>query len=460
MKLDDTIAAVSTPTGTGGIAVLRISGEDTGEILQKVFRPMKGQLSGYPYRYAIYGDIVDENGNRIDTGLAVRYEKGKSFTGDEMAEISCHGGVVVTSLVLKRIVSAGARYATAGEFSRRAFINGKMSLSEAEATAELLEAKSEAAVYLLSAQRDGILANGIRGVADRLIALTATLYAYIDYPDEDLRDLDDDSLIQAVEKEIDSIKDMLNTYRAGRAVTAGVPTVIAGTPNSGKSSLFNCLIGEEKAIVTKIPGTTRDLLEFPVKVGRVLLNLTDTAGLRHSEDVVEKIGIERAEDKIFSHETQLILALFDGSRPCTQEDCEWIDRLSKVEATVIPVLTKSDLLQTFDAELLTRSFGFVLQLSVKTGEGVEKLKEKIESLYLSSDICLSDGGLLFSARQRGCLEQAKVLLEEMIVTVTSGQNELAGMILERAIAFLLETDGRQVSEEIVHNIFSRFCVGK
>lgn len=460
MRLDDTIAAVSTPKGTGGISVLRISGEDTAKVLERVFRPLKGDVAAMPYRFSVYGDIIDAEGRRIDSGLAVRFAAGKSFTGEEMAEISCHGGAVVTSLVLARVLSAGARHAEAGEFSRRAFIHGKMPLSEAEAIAELLDAKSEAAVMLLSGQKNGALATAIRHIADRLITLIASMYAYIDYPDEDLRDVDDQTLFETVSQIKREITDILSTYRAGRAVTAGVPTVIAGAPNSGKSSLFNRLVGEEKAIVTDIPGTTRDLLEYPVKVGQIMLLLTDTAGVRDSEDAVEKIGVSRAEEKIFSGKTQLVFALFDGSRPMDAKTVGWIERLAAAPAYVLPVVTKADLELVLDLTLLKERLGEPLFISNKTGEGIEALMQKTERLYLSDDIRLEDGGLLVSARQNGCLTRAREYLNEVMAAVGSGQNDLAGMLLEQAVRTLEETDGRQVGEEIVQNIFSRFCVGK
>ena len=460
MLLDGTIAVVSTPKGIGGIAVIRISGEDTPRILKKVFRPLKGDVASCPVRFAVYGDIIDENGHRIDSGLLVKFAYGKSFSGEEMAEISCHGGVMVTALVLKRVLSAGARHAEPGEFSRRAFVNGKQNLAEAEAVADLLEAKSESAVILLSNQKDGKLSKEIQEIATRLLVLTASLYAYIDYPDEDLQDVDDDTLVQKVRDEISRIQEILSTYRGGRAVTAGVPAVIAGTPNSGKSSLFNYLVGEEKAIVTEVAGTTRDLLEYTVKMGRVLLTLTDTAGLHKSDDLVEKIGIAKAEEKVFSSETQLILALFDSSRRFEKNELELMEKLRTAPGKVMPILTKTDQPCLADTEELKRRFCSYEMISVITGDGIQALKNKIEALYLSSDIRLEDGGLLVNARQFSCLEKTRDLLLDVVHTVLSGGKELSGILLEQAIATLQETDGRQVGEQIVQNIFSRFCVGK
>ena len=323
MFIGDTIAAISTARGKGGVALLRISGPDAISICQKVFSPKSGKkLSEYAPRTAIFGSIYapDDRGewNEIDNGLATVFSAPASFTGEDTVEICCHGGILLTQTVLTACLAAGARAAEAGEFTRRAFLNGKMGLSAAEALGDLLEAQTREQLTLAHAGTDGRVERKCREIYDSLCAVLSSVYAKIDYPDEDLAEMSREEMQDALEDSIKRIEKLLDTYRTGHAIAEGIPTVICGKPNVGKSSLYNCIVGRDAAIVTDVEGTTRDVLCEVAALGRVTLRLFDTAGLHETEDVVEKIGIDRARKAL--EDAELILAVFDGSTAPDEED--------------------------------------------------------------------------------------------------------------------------------------------
>jgi tRNA modification GTPase len=314
------IAAISTPPGKGGVAVIRVSGSGAFEIAKKVFLPASGKdITSYSARTQIYGYIV-YNEKKIDDGMITLFPAPRSYTGEDTVEISCHGGILVTRTVLEALFSAGACPAEAGEFTRRAFLNGKLSLTEAEAIGTLLEAASHEQIRLSSSPARAKLAKEIENIRMDITDVMSSIYARIDYPDEDLGEFTDDETVKRLKNIRESISGLISTYRTGRAIAEGISAVICGKPNVGKSTLYNLLIGEEAAIVTDIAGTTRDVLERTVPLGRVVLKLSDTAGIRASEDMdaVEKIGIERSRGRIDSSE--LIIAVFDVSRPLDSYD--------------------------------------------------------------------------------------------------------------------------------------------
>ncbi len=456
-----TIAAVSTPRGKGGIAVIRISGEDTAAILEKVFVPKGSPLTERPYRTAVYGDIV-KGGKVIDTGVCTLYADGRSFTGELMAELSCHGGTYVTREVLEAVLEAGAEPAGPGEFTRRSFINGKLTLTEAEAVGRLIDADTKSKRELATGAVRGNLSAKLDALDSSLYNVMTALYAAIDYPEEDVGTEGEDRIYEVVCEVLSGIKKLSATYRTGKAVADGVKTVICGKPNAGKSSLYNALVGEDRAIVTDIAGTTRDTLEDTVDIGGVTLLLTDTAGLRSSEDTVEQIGVKRALAKI--EEAELILCLFDMSETLSEEEKIFVKEMADSPKERICVLNKSDLGMTLskeDKNLLESVFGEFIEISAKDGYGIEKLSEKIAELYNSERLTADSDAIIWDSMQKASLDRAAELLEEGKAALEAGAPlDAVGVVTERALAEMRMVDGRDVSEDIIDGIFSRFCVGK
>ena len=453
-----TVAAVSSPRGKGGVALIRISGEEAVAVASRCFSPKSGiSVCDLASRTAVFGDITDEGGI-IDDGMLTLFRAPASYTGEDVVEITCHGGVLVTSRVLEAVFKAGAIPAAAGEFTRRAFVNGKLSLTKAEAVGEILEAKSDAQLRIAASQRRGALSGKIEEAAKELVALIAAVYAKIDYPDEDLAEVSDGEFVARASDVCEKLEKLKSTYRAGSAIFEGIKTVICGAPNRGKSSLYNLIAGEEAAIVTDIAGTTRDVLERDIPLGDVLLHLTDTAGIHKTSDVVEQIGVSRAEQKV--SEAELVLLVLDGSAPLSGEDTELIRSLESVSAPKIAVLNKCDK-GSFDIELPKGIFAKTVRLSAKNGDGMDMLKNAVKDLFLSDMINSSDDAVVSSARQFASLEEAVARIKDAVALVSGGlSTDLAASDLERAVAALDELDGRRVSEDVVSEIFSKFCVGK
>ena len=461
MKINDTIAAVSTPRGKGGIAVIRISGADAIETAAKIFKPARGEsLSELPSSRAAYGRIYPVGGGtHNDDGIATVFRAPKSFTGEDTVEISCHGGLLVTEAVLSAVLTAGARHAEAGEFTRRAFVNGRLGLSEAEALSNLLEAKTSSQLKLARSGLDGHLEQKCRDIYDALSLTLASLYAKIDYPDEDLAELGSEEMSEKLSTVLCEIRTLASTYKNGHAIAEGIKTVICGKPNVGKSSLYNRIVGREAAIVTDLEGTTRDILEETANLGGVTLRLCDTAGLRDTGDKVEKIGVSRAYEKI--DEAELILALFDGSLPLCDEDIELIDYLADKKDRVVAVINKCELTQTIDKEKLAREFGDVIEISTAKEDGIAVLADAVESRFLDGSIDIENDAVVFGARQHASLAKTEAYLAEALgILGAGGEIDAAAFSVETAMASLAELDGRQVGEDIVSKIFSTFCVGK
>ena len=461
MGFNDTIAAVSTPRGKGGIAVIRISGDDTREIASRVFRPCgKCTVNDAPVRRALYGTITSPGGDVLDTGILVIYEAPHSYTGEDMAELSCHGGVYVTGAVLSAVFEAGAVQAQPGEFTRRAFTNGKMSLTEAEAVGLLLDADTEEKMKLSSSAQRGSLKNELKRISDELYGVLSSLYAAIDYPDEDIQDSGESGLADAVISVERQIRDLLGTYKRGRAVADGVKCVICGRPNAGKSSLYNRISRSDDAIVTDVAGTTRDILRDTVSFGGITLRLSDTAGLRDASDKVEKIGVQRAVSEIESAE--LILAVFDSGAPLDEYDKKMIKSYPGVPR--VAVINKTDLgraMEKADIELISASHDKTVYLSCETGEGMDALETAVRELFDSEKLNLSSDAVIWDARQKASLEKALSLIGQVEKSLETGAYiDAVCTVCEEALGVLLETDGRGVTDEIVNNIFARFCVGK
>ena len=459
MNILDTIAAISTPFGKGGIAVIRISGADAFSVADRIFKPENGKsLKELSPKTAYYGKIFHE-GRQIDDGIVTLFSAPNSFCGEDTAEISCHGGILITQMVLTAALSSGARLATAGEFTRRAFINGKMKLSHAEALGNLLEAETQEQVYLARSGMRGTLSAEVDGIYNSLCLVLSSVFAHIDYPDEDLADMSREQMVAVIDGNISRLERLCKTYKTGRAVAEGIKTAIAGRTNAGKSSLYNRILGRNAAIVTDIEGTTRDILTEKVMLGRVLIKLSDTAGLRQTGDAVEKIGIERARESI--EDSELILAVFDGSTLPTDEDYSLAAYLKEQSAVTVAIINKTDRGICPEAEKLCSSFEYSLRLSTLNGDGFDKLSELVESIYIDKNLDTGNDAIIANSRQHAsasacleCLIRAKEFINSSLPL------EICCSELESAMSALSELDGRKVSEDIVAGIFKNFCVGK
>jgi len=454
-----TIAAISTPPGKGGVALIRISGAEAFAVADRCFQPRIGKtpLSERPRRHAVWGDVTAA-GETVDDGIAITYAADHSYTGENMVELCCHGGILVTRMVLEAVLMAGAEPAGPGEFTRRAYTNGRLSLTEAEAIGNLLEATGEAQVRLAARKSRTKLAQTLDGFRDRILSLLSSLYAAIDYPEEDLAELSRADMLTGVRAIRDDMEALCATYRTGRSIQEGIRTVLCGKPNVGKSSLYNLLCRDDTAaIVTEIAGTTRDILEKTVSVGNVTLHLCDTAGLRDTDNPVEQIGVARSRDKL--REAELILAVFDASRPLTEEDRDLLKHLQTAHGTVIGILNKSDL-PPADLSEVTQALPQTVALSAKDGD-LTALEARISDLFTDGTIRVGYDAILSDARQYAALHRALELTGSTEDALRAGfPAEVAAGDLELALGILSELDGRAVSEAIVSEIFSHFCVGK
>lgn len=465
----DTVAAISTPPGKGGVALIRISGADADKIASRIFLPANGKpYSEIKKRVATYGYIVGadqpslSDGEKIDDVLLTRFPAPASFTGEDVVEICCHGGILVTRCVLEEVLRRGARAAEAGEFTRRAFISGKISLTEAEAVGTLLEAGSREQIRLSSEPSRRALSERVAAIRARLVSIMSSVYARIDYPDEDLGEYDDEALMDELSSVRADLLSLASTYRTGRAITEGIRAVIAGKPNVGKSSIYNLLVGEDAAIVTDVAGTTRDVLERCVPLGKVMLRLYDTAGIRSGEDIdtVERIGIKKSRETM--EKCQLLFAVFDNSRPFDEEDLAILNEVKSLDCAKIAIVNKSDLEAKFDTESLGASFDSIVFTSASNeAETVSVLKDLVEEKFTDGSVSVGCDAIIFSARQHAAITSALDSLSEAVSDLSLGfMQDAVSAHIERAIGKIGELDGRQVGEEIVADIFSKFCVGK
>ena len=453
-----TVTAVSTPPGKGGVAVIRVSGEGALAVAEKCFVPKNGKPIALSPRRAIYGDILLD-GKIIDDGLLLYFPAPASYTGEDVIELSCHGGPLLTGMVLEATLKAGAIPAPAGEFTRRAYLAGKLSLSDAEAIGLAIDAVTPAQVRLSASDSRVRLSKAIGELHDRLLTLLSSLYAGIDYPDEDLADLSREEVADGINSVLTSLSSLADTYRTGRAISVGLPAVIAGKPNVGKSAVFNRLLGCDAAIVTEIPGTTRDVLEQPFSVGRALLRLADTAGLRDTSDPVESIGVERAKKRI--GEAEVLLLVLDTSRPLEEEDRELIDLARSFSGVAVLLLNKSDLPAAWGPADLPADAPASFSLSAATGEGFTAFTDYLSRALTDENLSLGEDAIVSSARQAAALSNAQSDLSACLDALTRGVPiDAAASLAEAALASLSEVDGRTVSGEIVDEIFSHFCVGK
>ena len=449
-----TIAAVSTPAGEGGIGVIRISGAEALAVADRCFRSFSGkklsELEGYR---ALYGRVI--NGDEIlDDAVALVFRSPHSYTGEDTVELSVHGGRLMVRDVLRAVLSAGASPADRGEFSQRAFLNGKMDLARSESIMGLISADNETALRISRSAKEGRISKETERLAAAVTELNADFAAYSDFPDEDLPELSVESFENRLEAIGESLTRLLSDYDAGKIIREGIDCAIVGKPNVGKSTLMNLLSGCERSIVTDVAGTTRDIIEETVNIGGITLRLADTAGLHFSEDKVEQVGIERAKKKI--EQAGLILAVFDGSAPLAAEDLEILCSLKG--KTAIIILNKADMGISADRSAFSE-FPLV-SVSAKNGDGLSELSKKISEITSVAELDPA-APVLISERQRDCAARAKKAIDEALNALRSGCTlDAVAVCSDDALAALLELSGKRVTTEVANEVFRRFCIGK
>lgn len=449
MMFEKTIAAISTPPGAGGIAVIRMSGDEAISIISKCYSG-KSDLSSAPSHTVHYGHIVDGEAV-LDEVLVTIMRSPKSFTGEDVVEIGTHGGTVASRLVLKCLIENGAYPAAPGEFTKRAFLNGKIDLAKAEGVIDIINAKTVEAEKNAVGQLSGKLSEKIEEIRKKLLSLAASMQVIIDYPDEELEDVTISDIGRVAAEEIAEIDTLIESSKRGKLITEGILTAIVGKPNVGKSSLLNILAGEERAIVTDIAGTTRDVIEESVNLDGVILRLMDTAGIRETEDTVEKIGVDRSLESI--KKADLVLLVLDSASPIDADDKELIEKTNDTKRIII--INKTDIPGTYPMP------DDGIKISAKTGEGIDILSKKIKEMYEWGNLEKSDAPIVTNIRHTTALIRAKASLENIVSGADAAlPSDILSIDLTDAIDALGEITGAVVSEDIVSEIFHSFCVGK
>ena len=455
--MPDTIAAIATIQAPSAIGIVRLTGPDTRRILDGVFAPANGRpMSAQTPRKLVFGRALDRSGGVIDEALAVLFPGPNSYTGEDCAEIHCHGSPVVLDEVLAAAFARGARQARGGEFTQRAFLSGRMDLIQAESVADLIDAESAGAARNAVGQLQGRMSRSVGGIYDALMDVVSRFYAIVDYPDEEIEPLQQAQIEQTLAESAERLDALLATFSRGRLLKSGVPAVILGKPNAGKSSLLNALLGYDRAIVTDIAGTTRDTVEEKVLVGSVLLRLCDTAGIRDAADTVERLGVERAQQA--AQRAELALLVLDGSAPLTREDEEAIAAARRARRMLV-LVNKADLPQVLDTAALRVRFGEVIPLSARSGAGVDALCRAVEELFAGGET--PRGELLTNARQAESAQRALDAVRRAEQALRIGLSPDAVLTdAEEALEARAEFSGKRVRDDLVATIFSRFCVGK
>ncbi|MEY8318172.1 tRNA uridine-5-carboxymethylaminomethyl(34) synthesis GTPase MnmE [Oscillospiraceae bacterium 50-58] len=456
---NDTIAAISTPSGSGAIGILRLSGRSAISAAEKCFKPLGSKgLRDHPPRALVYGDLLDSGGQPIDRVLCTYSLGPSSYTGEDTAEFQCHGSPMVLALGLEALFAAGARQARAGEFTRRAFLNGRLDLAQAEAVGDLLSAQSREGARHAAGQLSGALSKKIGDIYSALVDVMAHFHAVLDYPDEDIDPFRMEELEVALANQEGALNALLATCGRGKLLREGLPCAIVGRPNAGKSSLLNAMLGWDRAIVTDIPGTTRDTVEERCELGGVPLRLIDTAGLRDTSDPVEKLGVERSRRAM--EEAGLIFAVVDMSADLTEEDREMLQAVEETGRPWIFVAAKKDLVKN------SRSIGLAggetpsVEVSALTGEGLDKLGKMVAELFPKED-AVPYGQLLTNARQEEAAGRAREAVRRAREALTAGFTPDALLTdVEEALSALGELTGQSVREDVTDRIFAKFCVGK
>ncbi len=453
---NNTIAAISTPIGVGGISVIRISGGGAVRTADSVFRSASGkQLSELKGYTALFGKIYD-NETPLDEAVVTVFKAPHSYTGEDVVEISCHGGMYITNQVLRAVLKNGAKLAQPGEFTQRAFLNGKIDLTEAEAVMDIISAKGKAAARSALNIKEGRLRQEIDEIKDLLVNEAAHLSAWADYPEEDIPEVSNDVLLENISSAHKRILALINSYNSGRAVKQGIDTLIIGKPNVGKSTLMNFLTGVQKSIVTDIPGTTRDIIEETVVIGNAVLILSDTAGLRDTDNPVEKIGVELVKKRINS--CGLALVVFDASRPLDEDDFSMLELIKDTPS--IAVINKTDLECVIDTDMIRSKTDACVFISASNGDGIDELTSAVENITGAAGFD-ENSAVISNERQYQCVLNAEKPLEQAAADISAGMTlDAVTVLIEEAIQNLLELTGERAGDTIVHSVFSKFCVGK
>lgn len=451
-----TIAAIATPQAQGGISVVRISGENALSVAERVFKPVSQKricdMNGYT---AAYGNIFDKD-ERLDDGVILVFHAPQSYTGEDVCEISCHGGIYITRRVLQACLDSGAELAQAGEFTKRALLNGKLSLTQAEAVIDVINAQSRQFLDCSNAQREGALFRRIEEVSESLTEIMSQIAAWVDYPEEDTPEVESEILLSQLRECEKNLSSLLSSYDTGKLLREGIVTAIVGKPNVGKSTLMNLLVGSERSIVTDIAGTTRDVVEETVLLGDTVLRIADCAGIRETDDVVESIGVQIMLKRLET--AQLVLAVFDNSSPLDKEDFELFSYLT--DKNVICIINKSDLEQKLDLSQLESRFEIIVTISAKTEKNADLLSFAISD-RMKLNTLDAQAGFLANERQRRCAISAQEAVVEAINGIEYGMTlDATGVMLETALDSLLELSGKKASDTVIAEVFKRFCVGK
>ncbi len=450
------IAAVSTPNAPGGIGIIRISGDDALAVAEKVFVPISGEKLTESKGYRAYFGSVYDGENKIDEAVCLVFRAPHSYTGENTAEINCHGGLYITKQILRAVIAAGAEPAGSGEFTKRAFLNGKMDLAGSESVMALISASGKQAAAAALNTLEGNLSKKIKECCDAIVGVCASLAAWVDYPDEDIEETGTDEMRQIFADTRTELEEIIRRYDCGRAVTDGVDTVIVGRPNVGKSTVMNMLSGYERSIVTDIAGTTRDVVEEKVVLGDIVLRIADTAGIHDTENIVENLGVGLARKRL--ERAELVLAVFDGSTPLNKDDEDIIKACSDKKR--IALLNKSDLPKEADRSIIEANFDKTVEISALKGDGAAEL-EKAVSQVLMTEIFDPAAACLTGERQRACCVKAADYLGECISALDLGVTlDAVNVCADCAVDALLELTGEKATAAVVDEVFSRFCVGK
>lgn len=457
--MSTTIAAIATALSNSGISIIRISGKDSLNIINKIF---KSNTNLEPNRI-IYGKILDNN-EILDNVLVSYFKAPHSFTGEDVCEINCHGGNQITKDILQLVLESGAILAEPGEFSKRAFLNGKMDLSQAEAVINLINAKTRTESRIAAKNIEGDLSKKIRELREELVELMAHIEVSVDYPEYDYEEVEPESIIGLLDKKISEIKHIVDTYDHGKYIKNGVNVAIFGKPNVGKSSLLNRLANYEKAIVTNIPGTTRDIVEETINLGNIVLNISDTAGIRDTDDIIEKIGVEKSL-KILE-EMDLVLYLINGQDGVSKEDFEILSKIQNKGLKYITVINKMDvtkksILDTIMLELVDNGINKPICISVEENVGIDELKNEIINLFDSTDLDYTHELIITNERHRDLLKKAISYLNDAKNEINNGQPiDIVSIYVKKSTKTLGEIIGADVTQDIIAKIFEKFCLGK
>ena len=449
----ETIAAISTPPGVGGIGIIRISGDNALNVAKRIFKAKnKSEIKPFTIRF---GYVVDENQNALDQVLVSYFKSPKSYTGEDVIEINCHGGNVSTREILELVLKNGARLAEPGEFTKRAFLNGKLDLTQAEAVIELINSKSDKESKASYKQLEGLLGAKIKEIKQGIIDLLVDIEANIDYPEYDIEEVRRERIYNVLSANVAKLETLEKSFESGKILRDGVSTVIIGKPNVGKSSLLNRLVKEDRAIVTEIAGTTRDTIEEYITIRGIPLKLVDTAGIHETDDIVESIGVNKSKKAI--DESELVLLMLDATRELSKEDEELLEATKNKNRIIL--INKIDADKKINKDMFKNDK--IIEMSTKTLTGIEELEETIEEMFNISELNMENEIVITNVRHKNLIHKAAQEIKNAIVSIKNGLPiDMLSIDLQEALQNLGEITGESISEEVVKGIFAKFCVGK